>query len=439
MGFNTDGTFKGRIDFSNLAVGALAINGNNYTVINDLGASSTSTTGKDLQGIRGNLAEYYALGKNIDASSTGTIPTWNQSTSFNPIGSASAGFTGAFDGLGHTISNLKINLPSTTPNVGLFGYTSGNSVIQNIGLSGGSVTGGAGTGGLVGNNISGLVNNSYNTGTVTGAAGTGGLVGSNTTGSLTNDYATGAVIGNAGTGGLLGSSTSGSVSNSHATGAVTGDAGTGGLIGSMTSGSISNGYATGAVKGAAGSGGLVGSMTSGSISSSYATGNVAGAAGSGGVAGSSAGAVTNTYATGNVTGAAGTNALVGGGASGAAGAVTVTDSFAVGAANGVTVVPDYSKLSAAWSFPVGCTISCTPFIAANATAITVTANNVTRTYDGSIYSGYGVTLSSPLTIAPSGNISYSGTSQNAINAGTYIITPSGYVSNQNYLFTYYFI
>ena len=403
-----------------------------YKVINLLG-NPNSLSGYDLQGINGTLGGNFALGSNIDTSATSS---WNSGAGFSPIGSLAAPFTGNFDGLGHTITNLKINLPNTA-NVGLFGRTSGNTVIQNIGLVGGSVIGAAGTGGLVGNNDAGLINNSFNTGMVEGAGGTGGLVGSNITGTLTNDYATGNVTGAAGTGGLLGSSTSGSVINSYATGNVSGAAGSGGLVGSMTSGSISGSYATGNVTGQAGSGGLVGSMTSGSISSSYATGNVSGAAGSGGIAGSSAGDVTSSYATGNVVGAAGTNALVGGGASGAAGAVTVTNSFAVGSANGITIAPDYSKLSSVWSIPVGCSISCTPFLIANAQSITVTANSISTLYNGYAYSDlYSVTLSSILKSTPLGSISYTGTSQSAVNAGTYSIIPSGYISNQTYIFTY---
>ncbi len=393
----------------------------NYTVINGLG-SSGSTSGLDLQGINGALNGNFALGSSLAASSTSG---WNSGTGFTPIGSLTNPFTGRFDGLGHTITALTINQP-TNANIGLFGVTLGATTIQNIGLLGGTTIGAAGTGGLVGNNDAGLIKNSYNTGLVTGAAGTGGLVGSNISGNLINDYATGNIKGAAGTGGLLGSSTTGSVSNSYATGIVDGTAsqnlvgiggaGVGGLIGSITSGNISNSYATGWVYGAAGSGGLVGSITSGSIDGSYATGSIYGAAGTGGVAGSSAGAVSNTYATGNVTGAAGTSALVGGGASGAAGSVNITNSVGIGMSNGIATVNDLT----------------------GATAITVTTNSLSKVYDGLAYSGgYSVSYSTPLSGVVLGALSYSGTSQSAINANNYYsIISSGLISSKTYKYTF---
>ena len=392
----------------------------NYTVINSLGAAG-SMSGSDLQGMNGTLGGNFALGSNLNASATSS---WNSLAGFTPIGSLATPFTGRFDGLGHTISGLTINQP-TIPNIGLFGATHGATTIQNIGLLGGTTIGAAGTGGLVGNNDAGLVNNSYNTGLVTGAAGTGGLVGSNITGTLIKNYATGNIKGAAGTGGLLGSSTSGSVSNSYATGIVDGTvnqnlvgigaAGVGGLVGSMTSGNISNSYATGAVYGAAGSGGLVGSMTSGTIDSSYATGNIYGAAGTGGVAGSTDGIVSNTYATGNVTGAAGTHALVGGGASGTAGSVNIVNSAGIGSANGVATVNDF----------------------AGATAITVTTTSLSKVYDGLTYSGgYSVSYSAPLSGVILGVLNYSGSSQSAIDVNNYSIVSAGLISSQTYKYTF---
>ena len=393
----------------------------NYTVINSLGAAG-STSGLDLQGINGALNGNFALGSSFTASSTSG---WNSGAGFTPIGSLANPFTGRFDGLGHTITALTINQPNNA-NIGLFGVTLGATTIQNIGLLAGTTIGAAGTGGLVGNNDAGLIKNSYNTGSVTGAAGTGGLVGSNISGNLINDYATGNIKGAAGTGGLLGSSTTGSVSNSYATGIVDGTAsqnlvgiggaGVGGLIGSITSGNISNSYATGWVYGAAGSGGLVGSITSGSIDGSYATGNIYGAAGTGGVAGSSAGAVSNTYATGNVTGAAGTSALVGGGASGAAGSANITNSVGIGMSNGTATVNDLT----------------------GATAITVTTNSLSKVYNGITYSGgYSVSYSAALDPAKVlGKLSYSGTSQLAINANNYSIISSGLISSSTYSYTF---
>ncbi|MFT5013043.1 MAG: filamentous hemagglutinin family protein, partial [Dinoroseobacter sp.] len=239
-----------------------------FTVITSLGAASSMTT-TDLQGMNGASGANYVLGSNIDASPTSTAAFG--ATGFTPI----AGFAGTFDGLGHTVNDLFINA-GAAGSIGLFGGVGTGSVIRNVGLVGGSVSGGASTGALVGNNGTGTVNNSYATGNVAGAAGTGGLVGSNANGVISNSYATGNVSNGAagGVGGLLGANTTGSITNNYATGSVTGGAGAGGLVGSNTSGNISNSYATGSVDGAASTGGLVGSNTTGDISNAYATGNI---------------------------------------------------------------------------------------------------------------------------------------------------------------------
>ncbi|MEG2268819.1 MAG: hypothetical protein RSC68_31370, partial [Acinetobacter sp.] len=124
----------------------------NYKVITALGAQG-STTQTDLQGINGNLIGNYVLGADIDAAATSG---WNAGAGFNPIGNNTTNFSGILDGLGHTISNLTINRP-TTDYVGLFGRTNGAS-IRNIGLLGGSVKGNGSVGGLVGYNNSSISN-----------------------------------------------------------------------------------------------------------------------------------------------------------------------------------------------------------------------------------------------------------------------------------------
>ena len=77
-----------------------------------------------------------------------TEPNWT------PIGSYSDydsnGYTGIFDGDGHTISNLNVNM-QTTNNVGLFGYVNGGTV-ENLNLANVSVSGYYYVGGVVGSN-----------------------------------------------------------------------------------------------------------------------------------------------------------------------------------------------------------------------------------------------------------------------------------------------
>ena len=301
-----------------LGTGGAAVD---YTVITTLGAQGDATTSPattTLQGmaVAANKAGNFVLGANIDNGAT--TSTWNANKGFTPIGSLTNNFTGKFDGLGHTITGITIN-QATIPHMGLFGANGDGADIRNVGLIGGSVLGGAGTGGLVGSNTTGNISNSYNTGTVTGGAGTGGLVGTSVSGSISNSYSTGRVIGGAGTGGLLGTvagaTVGGSVSNSYSTSQVNGGFGTGGLVGTMTIGSITNSYATGDVWGAASTGGLLGGISTGTVSKSYATGNITGTIGGapnaggaaqvGGLVGASTGLVESSYATGNVDSAGG--------------------------------------------------------------------------------------------------------------------------------------
>ncbi len=313
----------------------LSIAGNSYTVINSLGAYGLSTSGT-LQGV--GTSGFYALGSDIDASATAT---WGGGGGFNPIASGSS-FSGTFQGLGHTISNLNINSSGLT-SVGLFAQTASNALISNVGLVGGSTTSSANAsnvGGLVGLNNGGTINKSFNTGSVTSsnrAAGVGGLVGGNamvgsdeSTGIISNSYATGNVSTAAfsgAIGGLVGYS-SGTISNSYAEGKVTAGAntgaqpnadanGVGGLAG-FASFKVSNSYATGAVEIMGGSsqvGGFIGLAKNLTLNKSYATGNVS-VAGLGqqigGFVGNSYNSViTNAFATGNVI-AGPTSSYVGG-------------------------------------------------------------------------------------------------------------------------------
>ena len=444
----------------------------NYTVINSLGAAG-SVSGSDLQGMNGTLGGYFALGSNLNASATSS---WNGGAGFTPIGSTVNNklFTGRFDGLGHTISDLTIH-QAASPNIGLFGITHGVTIIQNIGLLSGTTIGAAGTGGLVGNNDAGLINNSYNMGSVNGAAGTGGLVGSNGAGSIINSYSSSTVTGKAGTGGLVGSNLSGVLSNDYATGNVKGDAGTGGLLGSSTNitGSVSYSYATGIVDGTgsqnlvgiggAGVGGLVGSMGTGSIDNSYATGNIYGAAGSGGLVGSITGNIRDSYATGNIYGAAGTGGVAGSitgnitnsyatgavvgaaGSGGLAGSSTgnITNSYATGSVVGADTLSGGLTGTSAGIITNSVGIGSVNNVPTNntfvgATPITVTTTSLSKAYNGLTYTGgYSVSYSASLDpVKVLGTLSYSGSSQLAIDAATYLIVSSGLISSPIYKYTF---
>ena len=507
---------------------ALEIAGASYTVINSLG-SAGSTTGTDLQGIQGALGKNYALGSDIDASST---VTWNGGIGFFPIGTAAGtftnatNFTGIFDGLGHTISGLTVADPGQL-GAGLFSAVSGT--VRNVGMVGGSVDGGNYSGMLVGELNGGLVSNSYATGNVStaNAQGVGGLVGWMNNGTVTNSYATGNVTATSisvfsmsdDVGGLVGAMQGGTVRNSYATGAVSGGESVGGLVGYMYGGAVgsqahatatvSNSYATGAVSGNFAVGGLVGAAygysASTIVNNSYATGNVTGVSigtdgsihvgglvghnYSGGTYGGGSAIVSNTYATGAVTGGTNVGGLIGSNY-GTFGGGTVSNSYSTGRVGNGTFAPEIfgglignntngaagtvsnsywntetseqiasdggSGLSSAqmlvksnfnsWDFAGTWVMygNTDPLLIADMTPATVTANAATKTYNGAAFSGgNGVTVTETIngmtsTVTPSlTGLSYSGSSQGAVNAGSYAITPGGLSSTQQgYYFTY---
>ena len=278
----------------------------NYRVINTLGMPG-STTASDLQGINGNLAGNYALGSDIDATATAQ---WDTGSGFTPIN----GFSGTFDGLGHTINNLSINLPSST-NVGLFGNVDPKAAICNLGLLSSSVSGGNNVGGLVGYLNGSEVSNSFTTGRVRGSGNCiGGLVGNslgNGTSSITNSYALVDVTGINDVGGLVGYNGGGTgstiITSSYASGSVSGSNQVGGLVGHSLgtdsgSSAISNSYATCSVSGSSNVGGLAGQIQANgtgtaSIRTSYAAGPVIGSSGNvGGLVGlNTSGSVSSSY------------------------------------------------------------------------------------------------------------------------------------------------
>jgi filamentous hemagglutinin family protein len=331
----------------------------------------------DLQNMNNNKAGTYALGRDIDAGATAS---WNAGAGFSPIGSSQSNlFTGSFDGQNHVISNLAINLPTTTY-VGLFGYTAASAALSNVSLQAANITGldrvgilaGLSTGiirnasangtvaaenysgGLAGENR-GSITNSSAAATVAGATtagfSMGGLTGWNNAGaSIQDSYATGNVTAGSVTsraGGLTGTN-NGSILRSYATGAVSGGRqGVGGLAGfNSSAATIVDSYATGAVTAGAFGGGLVGANSGGgSVTRSYATGAVTVAAAgansyAGGLIGSNSGTLAQSYATGavNLTSTSGTaGATLAGGLIGSNdGAATVTQSYATGAASAVS-------------------------------------------------------------------------------------------------------
>ena len=268
----------------------------------------------DLQNMDAKLDGNYMLAGDIDASDTST---WNAGDGFGPVGNFTSDdvnnpFTGTFDGAMHTISNLNIKRTSTNY-VGLFGYTATGSILQNVGLVDGSITGRGFVGSVAGSARS-TITNVYNTGTVSGSSVVGGVVGADA-GTISNVYNTGIVSGTDNTGGVVGAAF-GTINNVYNTGAVSGKDVIGGVIGYASSSSIENAYNTGTVNSTGSNvGGVVGVLYGDTLSYAYNTGAVSATgdklypSNTGGVVGNNSGTITNVY---NIGAVSATSSNVGG-------------------------------------------------------------------------------------------------------------------------------
>ena len=401
----------------------LTIAGITYAVINNLG-SAGSATGTDLQGMNGNLSGHFALGSNIDASATSS---WDSGAGFMPIGNSTTKFTGTFDGLGHTISNLTINRP-TGSTVGPFGYTFTGSVIKNVGLVGGSVTGGSNNvGGLVGWNY-GTVSNSYATGNVIGGANSvGGLVGANY-GTVSNSYATGNASGPY-VGGLVGWN-KGTISNSYSTGSVSGSA-SGGLLGASNGGTVTNSYWNTTTSGITSSSGGTGLTTAQmETMSSFSGWNISNTGGSGDVwriyQGSTTPLLTSFLTPLTVTANAASKSYDGTAYSGGNGVTySITPNSNLlgtvsysGTSQGATSAGSYTIIpSGLYSSQQGYDISyVNGSLAINSAILTINLNG-TRVYDGTTNLASSIFTLSGLVGGQTLNLSGTGTMSNA-NVGT---------------------
>jgi filamentous hemagglutinin family protein len=274
---------------------ALTINGQSYTLID----SFAQFDAIDASGLGG----FYALARPLDGG--GRI--YRQSL-VAPDGNTV--FSGTVEGMGNTIRNFSIAAPQTF-NVGLFGSVSGT--VRDLGLEGGSVTGGTNVGGLAGQLTAGAIvtNTSSQFRTVIGAdpdySVAGGLIGSADGASISASSARATVRASYATGGLIGGASNTQLREIAASGPVSGVNNVGGLVGFMSDSSLDGGLATGAASGISNGtsvGGLVGAIEYGSVTNSAASGNVSGGSLVGGLAGASVGAqFDDVSASGRVQGA----------------------------------------------------------------------------------------------------------------------------------------
>ncbi|HUT31615.1 MAG TPA: GLUG motif-containing protein [Sedimentisphaerales bacterium] len=238
-------------------------------------------------------------------------------------------YSGVFDGNNHTISNLTIDTADANNcYIGLFGKTDINSVITNLAIEDCNIISGIDSeyvGGLVGYN-SGNISNCYASGSVSGGSGVGGLIGENwveTDGGsifISNCYSAGSVSADGIAGGLIGASVvddivySGSIfiSDCYSGGSVSADGAestAGGLIGAsgllsseIGSSVITNCYSGSSVSANRDAGGLIGRSFDDDVSNCYATGSVSGPGWNAGLIAGFCSNVSNCYATGSVSG-----------------------------------------------------------------------------------------------------------------------------------------
>ena len=242
--------------------------------------STNIVNAHQLQLIAMNLGASYTLGANIDMAETATGNGMWGSTGFTPLGGNPAwpyfgiAFSGQLDGMGYSINNLTIKRPSAS-NVGLFGGLGWNSVVNDVRLIGGNVSGLTNVGALTGYS-EGIISNSYVSGMNVSGAGSniGGMVGLNGWGTISGSYVSGgSILGGWAVGGLVGVNW-GNIDSSHVYGGIgseiSGTGAVGGLAG-WNQGSISGSYVSaGNVSGSSSVGGLVGRDTSfPTISNSY--------------------------------------------------------------------------------------------------------------------------------------------------------------------------
>jgi len=247
---------------------SFSANGEAYDVIHDLAG---------LRGVDGNMNGRYVLGNAIDG----------KGAQFRSLGGDSI-FDGVFDGLGNTISRLAII--GNGRYVGLFGMNRGriaNLALDSLTVSGPSNRTAASVGALAGANHGGTISNVRATKTTISSTGNfgslvGGLVGDNVAGVIDGGRFQGTIVGNDtadSIGGIAGRNAYARITNSHADAWITGMRSSdimrdiGGLVGTNLYATVSDSTSAGriSVGDRVHVGGLVGRTLGGVIDSAVST------------------------------------------------------------------------------------------------------------------------------------------------------------------------
>ncbi|MDI1261263.1 GLUG motif-containing protein [Aquabacterium sp.] len=452
------------LTFNNPASNNLGLIGKAFgAVIRNVGLTNAQVTGNDQVGP--------LMGEAVLGLLHNSYATGGQVSGHDQVG----GLVGANNTMRVNDSHAANTVNGHSMVGGLMGWTNGGTnSFRNHAL--GNVTGtGLYVGGLVGHNdFAYSLHSSHASGNVTGAEAVGGLVGYNTNGDIRDSFASGTVTSTGNQAGGLVGLNRGTIDGSHATGNVSGNANQGGLAG-INEYIVTNSYATGTVTG---TGILVGGLTgqnNGHLLNSYATGAVSGPGYVGGLTGYSNSFIANTYATGSVTstgeevgglvghlggtlvnsystGAVSSPGVAVGGLAGFADSSAPNNNFWDVSTSGQSTSADGSVglttaemkqranfTSAGWDFNSSWVMyegHTTPLLRTFMTALTVTANNASKTYDGTAYSGApGVSYSqAPDMSQVLGTVVYDGDYQGATQVGSYTVTPDGlYSGQQGYL------
>ncbi|MBN1491428.1 MAG: hypothetical protein JXA69_16065, partial [Phycisphaerae bacterium] len=192
-----------------------------YSGTGEIGDPYVITTEEDLVCMTGRIVDWasqFRLANHIDMTGTqGYLPP--------------SGFSGAFDGAGHVISNLTIAEPGGSF-LGLLGSLADSGEVRDLGVKDCSVTGEDYIGALLGSN-SGTITFCCATGSLAGNDDVGGLAGNNS-GTITSCYAAVEIDAGSHVGGLAGTNDYGTpctITSCYSVGAVTGDESVGGLVG----------------------------------------------------------------------------------------------------------------------------------------------------------------------------------------------------------------
>jgi hypothetical protein len=189
-----------------------------------------------------------------------------------PIGkSQKVYYTGRFDGQGHTISGLYIDMPERD-SVGFFGVAAYGATIENLNIVDSYIRGHGDVGGVAGY-LRGRMYNSSFSGVVVGNGFVGGVVGG-LYGYLLYCHNDGYVRGSSLVGGVAGGGTSATLDKCYNSASVFGTSNIGGLLG--YGGNIRYSYNTGLVKGYNYIAGLIGEVfgTSDTVTHSFNYGKV---------------------------------------------------------------------------------------------------------------------------------------------------------------------